>query len=448
MTDVLFAAISCNSLKVDGAWEPFAAFVEDSQPRFLVMMGDQVYIDDDEPDIFDEHFGSRPEVRREALAEKYRLNWSREPVRQVLANIPTYMIWDDHEIRDGWGSFAPDSPTLRDLYPRGAEIYARYNKYFEDTRDVYWHFQGCHNPLRLPNEAQDPAIPNYIFSPPQPNERRAMPFAFRCGRMVVVVLDSRGRRDAFRKEYPVLGTEQWQFIDQVFGNLADDVEALAVVTATPIASMAPDGQAQKLFGRRTDDVELFKRGDLEGLLNFRGNKDLGDLGKAVVGTHLSRFTGTQVNLGSFKLGAIDEARDQWSHHTSRPEQEDLIRKAGAARFSNRTSGTPRGLIFLSGDIHVGGIYDITVSKPKFKAASLISSGISKDAGRDFLIGVFLDEDFEVAPGIHSKLRNLVNTFNFGVLHVIPTGSGAKILGSVAHEGNSFAFGVDISDLLA
>jgi hypothetical protein len=42
---------------------------------------------------------------------------------------------------------------------------------------------------------------------------------------------------------------------------------------------------------------------------------------------------------------------------------------------------------------------------------------------------------------------VVNTFNFGVVHVIPTGAGAKVHSVVAHEGNSFAVGVDVADLL-
>ncbi len=445
MSDVLFAAISCNSLKVDGEWERFAAFVEDSQPRFLLMMGDQVYIDDDPPDVFDEHFDSRSEVRRKALAEKYRLNWQREPVRRVLANVPTYMIWDDHEIRDGWGSFAPDSPTLVAKFSGSQNIFDRFNAYFEDARDVYWHFQGCHNPLPFP--AQDPALPNYIGGPPASSERRAMPYAFRCGRIVVLVCDSRGERDVFREEYPVLGQEQWDFINHVFENLPASVDALAVVTPTPIASMDPEGQAQKVFGDRTDDVERFKRGDLEGLVEFKASGDPEDIVLTALNPRLSRLTGQQLNLGGFKRGAIDEARDQWSHRLSRPEQEDLIRKAGGARLSNRPAGAPRGLVFLSGDIHVGGIYDITCSKPRFEATSLISSGISKESGSKLILGVFLDEDFKVAPGIRSKLRHVVNTFNFGVVHIIPTGAGAQIKGAVAHQGDSLAVGVDLTDLL-
>jgi len=274
-----------------------------------------------------------------------------------------------------------------------------------------------------------------------------MPYAFRCGRMVVVVVDSRGERDVFREEYPVLGQEQWVFIDQVFQNLPASVEALALVTPTPIASMDPEGQAQKVFGNRTDDVERFKRRDLEGLVEFKESGEPEDIVLTALNPRLSRLTGEQLNLGGFKRGAIDEARDQWSHRLSRPEQEALIRKAGEARLSNRPSGAPRGLLFLSGDIHVGGIYDITCSKPKFRAPSLISSGISKRSGTEFVLGVFLDEDFQVAPGIRSKLRHVVNTFNFGVVHMIPTGAGAQIKGAVAHEGSSFAAGVDLNDLL-
>ena len=48
------------------------------------------------------------------------------------------------------------------------------------------------------------------------------------------VLDSRGERDVFRATLPILGQEQWQFIGQVFANLASDIDVLAVVTATPV----------------------------------------------------------------------------------------------------------------------------------------------------------------------------------------------------------------------
>jgi hypothetical protein len=274
-----------------------------------------------------------------------------------------------------------------------------------------------------------------------------MPYAFRCGRIAVLVLDSRGERDVFRKEYPVLGSEQWAFVEHVFAHLDASVDALAVVTATPIASMDPEGQAQRVFGDRTDDVERFKRRDLDGLVDFSGDDSPASIAATALNPRISRLTGRQQNLGGFKRGSIDEARDQWSHRFSRPEQIALIRKAGEARLKNRLPGAARELLFLSGDIHVGGIYDIRCANPDFEAQSLISSGISKDSGLVPVLGIFLDEDFEVGPGIRSKLRHVVNTFNFGVVHVIPTGAGAKVHSVVAHEGNSFAVGVDVADLL-
>ena len=58
MTNLLFCAISCSSAEEDGSWEPFRQFVEDSLPQFVLMMGDQVYLDDDDPDVFDGHLES------------------------------------------------------------------------------------------------------------------------------------------------------------------------------------------------------------------------------------------------------------------------------------------------------------------------------------------------------------------------------------------------------
>jgi hypothetical protein len=452
MTNLLFCAISCNGAQQEGAWQKFSDFVDRSQPSFIVMMGDQIYMDEDPPDVFEQHFHSDSATRRRVMAEKYRLNWSRGPVRRILANVPTYMVWDDHDIRDGWGSLASDSPTMAALHARGAAIFRDSTAYFEDARDVYWHFQGCHNPLpgdyRDPaSPAQpDPAFPNYIEEPIPRGVRLAMPFVFRCGRLMVLMLDSRGERDVFRKDYPILGERQWTFIDDVFAHLPADVDALAVVTATPVASQDPDGQTQRLMGQRTDDIEAFKRGDEQELFHPKSTKDLNDLIQAIVSTKLNRF-GVQTNLGNFQISNLDEARDQWSHRFSRREQQDLLKKSFAARYANRNAASGRGLVFLSGDIHIGCIFDVSAARPRGKAVSLTSSGISQIDDTQLLVGTFVDEEFSLAPGIRSTLRDVVNRFNFGVVQVQPTGSGAEISAVLAHEGNAFALGVDLKDII-
>ena len=453
MTNLLFCAISCNGGEEEGAWVRFADFVEKSQPSFVIMMGDQIYLDEDKPDIFEEHFNSDPETRRKAMADKYRSNWSRDVVRRVHANIPCYMMWDDHDIRDGWGSLASDSPTMAARHSRGAEIFRKSTAFFEDARDVYWHFQGCRNPLPgdhvdplFPLQL-DPAFPNYIDRPIPRGVRLGMPFVFRCGRLMMMVLDSRGERDVFRAKYPILGTAQWTFIDQVLTRLPADVDALAVVTATPIASQDPDGQTQRLFGERTDDVEAFKRGDEEGLFHPKSSESKVELLKVIASTKIASRIGFQPNLGDFKISALDEARDQWSHRFSRPEQKDLLKKSFAARFTNRTAASGRALLFLSGDIHVGCIFDVSSRLPRGEAVSMTSSGISQIDDTQPLVGTFIDEEFSLAPGIRSTLRDAVNEFNFGVVQVQPTGNGAEISAVLAHEGNSLVFGLDVKDLI-
>jgi hypothetical protein len=108
---------------------------------------------------------------------------------------------------------------------------------------------------------------------------------------------------------------------------------------------------------------------------------------------------------------------------------------------------PRELMFVSGDIHVGAIFDIEISEPKCRIVSLTSSGISTVTVPKPTVGATLDEDFTVAAGIRSTLRDVVTTFNFGVVQVMPKGDGAAIVPLLAHEGTAWALGLDIADLL-
>ena len=449
MAPISFCVISCNKEEADGDWKALGKFIEESKPQFVLMTGDQIYLDEGERNMFSEHRNSTPSVRRKAIAEKYRANWSRDVVREVLANVPVYMMWDDHDIRDGWGSSPADSETMVAQHKRGRRIFDKCRAYFLDCRDAYWHFQACHNPR--PSLGLDPALPNYIDGPPSPSLRVAMPYAFRCGRLVVLMLDSRGERDVFRAEIPILGSRQWQFIDEVFARLPGDVEALAIMTPTPIASLDPEGQTQKLMGNRTDDIEAFKKGDEKNTLDL-GRGDGLQAPLVILNQPLSSVTrlvaNKELNLGNFKRSNIDEARDQWSHKYSLPEQLRLLRGAGRALFTNRTKGSARGLIFLSGDIHLGATYQITCSDPPYKALSLTSSGISVVfENSDPIVDVLVSEDFEVAPGVSSSLQELVTECNFGIVNVIPTGGGAEIQGIIAHEGNSWAYGINLEGLL-
>ena len=314
------------------------------------------------------------------------------------------MIGDDHDIRDGWGSFAADSPTLAAKYPRGTKIFEKHNNFFLDAQDVYWHFQMAHNPA-----------PSISIN----GDRFAMPYAFQCGRLLVLVTDARGERDLWRLQKPVFGESQWEFITNLVENIPSYIDAVAIITSVPIASMSPGNIGQRTVGKLEPDVRKFKRGDEKGIkLLLKQGGAIPELGK------LEKIYSKVLGKTRKK---IDDVRDQWAHPTSRLEQEKLIRLAGEIKTKNRLNGNPREIIFLGGEVHVGCIFEISVSNPSFKTTCMVSSGISQFADTKFLIGVVIDEDFEVALGIKSNLRDVVHSYNFGVIHFVPGGGATPRL---------------------
>src|SRR3546814_10254983 len=47
----------------------------------------------------------------------YVSRWSQPEVRPMLASIPSIMMWDDHDLIDGWGSY-PDDRQECDVYEK------------------------------------------------------------------------------------------------------------------------------------------------------------------------------------------------------------------------------------------------------------------------------------------------------------------------------------------
>lgn len=94
--------------------------------HLLLMGGDQVYADQmwaKVPELNEwankwrfnqvrSGFTQSMETRvRQHYFEIYTVNWSRPEMAKMLASIPTVMMWDDHDITDGWGSH-PDELQL------------------------------------------------------------------------------------------------------------------------------------------------------------------------------------------------------------------------------------------------------------------------------------------------------------------------------------------------
>ena len=176
----------------------------------------------------------------------YRGYWGFESVQRVFDSFPTYMIWDDHEIGDGWGShyfrrddgqdglrrMLPDLDERGLSYDEGLELMQRM---FRAARQSYVEYQHSHNP---------------------PTADGVLDYAFQRGGCAFYVLDGRGRRDIGRESYRILGLEQFErFAEWAGGLTPEDTPFLFVVSAVPVLhTRAALVQSDERLGGLGDDL--------------------------------------------------------------------------------------------------------------------------------------------------------------------------------------------------
>jgi len=121
--------LSCNDIdnhafpKTERAalWKRLGKLVADGEVDLLVHAGDQIY-GDDEPAGW-----SPAEGRTAAYRRHYVETWSHPDVAPVLATCPSVMMWDDHEIYDGWGSNDNDvTVAARARYAAAEQAYKEF----------------------------------------------------------------------------------------------------------------------------------------------------------------------------------------------------------------------------------------------------------------------------------------------------------------------------------
>jgi len=199
-----FALVSCNDMRRgdEAPWRALRRAIGREGLELLLCAGDQVYLDD----AWRRHVTNGtafPPLLRRALEAGYTAQWRWPELRRTLANVPTYMVWDDHEIRNGWGSL-----------PGDARIEKR-QQGFAVAREVYWRFQHAHNPPSFCCPDED------LF------------YAFRHGGAGFLVLDLRGARDAARPRDALLGAHQWAAVRDWLAGEQPGLRALFVVASVP-----------------------------------------------------------------------------------------------------------------------------------------------------------------------------------------------------------------------
>lgn len=177
--------------------------------RFVLLTGDQVYSDGVSSASVREKLETSGVTDAELIdvyRHLYRGYFNESGFRRLNEALPAYLIWDDHDIFDGWGSQLNPQSWDRRLFA-AAEVAFR----------EYQH-------LRNPRASLDDDAPY------------AYPFWY--GDVGFFVLDLRGRRSY--QDARVLGDEQWARLDAFFAD-ADrrETPTVVLVASVPVVHLSP-----------------------------------------------------------------------------------------------------------------------------------------------------------------------------------------------------------------
>ncbi|MCK5828962.1 MAG: alkaline phosphatase family protein [Methylococcales bacterium] len=231
--------------KVDAhLWNDFSRELAREKARFVIGAGDQVYVDGNKNVNI---WRWLEKVRDQAPSDSDMVSWYRDIYRgywgfpklqEVYQSYPNYMIWDDHEIMDGWGSYNDEELSQKiDTLFRWENVNDNVKlakRMFIAAKKVYMEYQHAHNP------STKKEVWDYDFNG--------------CG-ADFFVLDMRGHRTVNK----ILGSQQHARLNKWLGNLKDkktNVLPIFIVSPVPVVHLKDIAMNLAdwavLFGTRDD----------------------------------------------------------------------------------------------------------------------------------------------------------------------------------------------------
>lgn len=178
-------------------WKHFYNVLSSNNARFLIAGGDQVYTDGiPELSIWEwlkENVNENPtlEEMRSWYRDIYRGYWGFCFLQKIFASFPTYMTWDDHDIKDGWGSYKTGELS------RELNTFFRWDNQKKNLRLAYQMF-----------EAAKLTYDEYQHSHNPDTHKGVLDFPIKNAGGDFYVLDARGCRDFQRSKNRILGLDQ------------------------------------------------------------------------------------------------------------------------------------------------------------------------------------------------------------------------------------------------
>jgi alkaline phosphatase D len=338
--------------------------------RFLIAGGDQVYVDGVETLDIWKYLNSVMHKQGAVLypsrdemvswyRDIYRGYWGFPAVRRAFSGCPTYMMWDDHELADGWGSFKLNRKGTKDeldeIFPRRKEKKLKRTDCFElldrmreAAIQVYREYQHSHNP-------------------PTPDAGQ-FDYAVNHGTTAIYFLDTRGYRDINRSENRILGTEQLERFQKWLQDLdPGQIRYLFVVSTVPVMHMSS-------VIVNADDTLLADLADLQ-----------------------------------------DDLRDSWEHELHDAERKQLIRML----FDTAQRGIKTSIV--SGDVHASAVFRMVDDQSGAVIYQLTSSAITYNKPRllGWILGEIVPDEGRSRDGYEFERLALYTDSNFAMLRVDP-----------------------------
>ena len=197
--------------------------------HLLIMGGDQIYADELPmspsapklnqwfnlseaqklltPDTTDIH-----QELDELFERQYFNTWGQSDIANMLASVPSIMMWDDHDIIDGWGSYAEEKQQC----PIFKAIFHWANIYFR-----LFQLRGMSQTLL--------------------DEKHHASYCFVFRRQLIVAMDNRSERQITR----IMSKEHWRLLQSKVAELSEGADNILLLSAVPV--VYPDFERVEKF---------------------------------------------------------------------------------------------------------------------------------------------------------------------------------------------------------
>ena len=295
----------------------------DEWPDAILLLGDQIYADEPSPGTLDFIRSRRdPEdppgvADFEEYTRLYRDAWGHPTIRWLLSNLPSAMIFDDHDVHDDWNASKTWVETMRQKPWWDERIVGAFSSYW-----IYQHL-GNLSPddlevddlFRRVLEAKDATrvLREFAYKADREVEGTRWSFHRDFGRTRLIVADSRAGRVLTPGRRSMLDEEEWKWLQE---RSTGDFDHLVFGTSMPF-----------LLSPGFHHLEAASEAICDGSLGRRMAK-----------------------VGELLRQAVD--LEHWpAFHASFTDLASLLHSVASGERSE--SAPPASVVVVSGDVHHG-----------------------------------------------------------------------------------------------